>query len=39
MKYYQKPVAEVVEIAVDEEIMTTTASGTVRPNPGDIDLS
>ena len=39
MKYYQKPVAEVVEIAVDEEIMTTTASGTVRPNPDDIELS
>ena len=39
MKYYQKPVAEVVEIAVDEEIMTMPASGTVKPNPGGMELS
>lgn len=34
MKRYQKPVAEIIEVVVAEEIMATESSGSVIPNPG-----
>lgn len=39
MKNYQKPIAEFIEIAVDEEIMVVGASGSTGENDGSIDLT
>ena len=39
MKHYEKPIAEVVKITVDEEIMTYPTSGTVDKDDGGIPMT